>query len=136
MRYAFFLLLAVSLVLGCGHLSGNNPEGVTGGQEGGYGSFGSSFSGGTYGVQVLGAWRQDGNQGDYNIITFHGDGTVTVDSYVGSSQTTHNGTYNVSGSRIDINVSGWESGSGIVTINGSDMSIAFDSGTLMLQRVQ
>ncbi len=135
MRYAFFLLLAVSLVLGCGHLSGNNPEGVTGGQQNGYGSFGTPFiPDGTF--EILGAWRQDGSQGDYNIVTFRGDGTVTVDSYVGSSQATRNGTYNVSGSRLDVNVSGWESGSGIVTLNGSNMNIAFDSGTLTLQRVQ
>ncbi len=135
MRYALFLVLAVSLVLGCGHLAGNDPVGVTGGQQNGYGGFGIPFfPGGT--IDILGAWHQNGSQGDYNIVTFSGDGTVSVVTHSGTTQTTHNGTYFVSGSRLDINVSGWQSGSGIVTINGTSMNIAFDSGSVVLQRAQ
>ena len=135
MKYAFIFLIAISLTLGCGHLAGNDPEGVTGGHAGGYGSFGSTFSGGGDNL-ILGAWQQDGSQGDHNIVTFNADGTVRVDFYNGDQHYSQNGAYYISGNRLDINVNGWKGGSGIFTITGEVLTVNFDDGVVTLQRAQ
>jgi hypothetical protein len=131
MKYMLVLFIAIPLLLGCGHLTGNNPEGVTGGHEGGYGSFGTSFSGGYY-PDLLGAWHQDAAGGMQNIITFRIDGLVNVD--LGADQSSRNGSYLVSGNRLDINVYGWQSGSGEFVIDGNTMTINFSDGAVTLQR--
>jgi hypothetical protein len=131
MKYILVLILAVPLFLGCGHLNGNDPEGVTGGHMGGYGSFGSSYSGDYY-PGLLGAWHQDAGQGIQNIVTFRTDGIVRVD--FGANQTSQNGSYNVSGNRLDINVYGWRSGSGTFAISGDALTVTFDDGAVVLHK--
>lgn len=47
MKKTILLIVAASFILllaGCGAMEGNNPTGVTGGHEGGYGSLGSGSS--------------------------------------------------------------------------------------------
>jgi hypothetical protein len=131
MKYMLALIIAIPLLLGCGHLTGNNPEGVTGGGSNGYGTFGSNFSGDSY-PDLLGAWQQDVAEGIQNIITFRADGIVNVN--FGADQSSRNGSYFVSGDRMDINVYGWMSGSGTLAISGNTMTVTFDGGSVILQR--
>jgi hypothetical protein len=131
MKYAFTLLLMALLIIGCGHRIGNDPEGVTGGGSDGYGSGTSFFAG--YDINcILGSWQQNLTNGDINTVIFSGDGTVKVNFQAGNSST---GTYFISGNRLDINVSGWEAGSEIMTINGNTLTLTKESGTTVLHKI-
>jgi hypothetical protein len=134
MKYALILLAAVALLMGCGHMFGNDPEGVTGGHEGGYGSFGSSFDTGYY-PDLLGSWQQNGQQGDYNLVTFRSDGTVKVDFYVGDQHQSAVGGYFVSGNSLDVNVAGWISGSQTMTADGNTLNLTGGNGTTILHKI-
>jgi hypothetical protein len=82
-------LLSAALILafvfvGCGHLSGNDPLGVTGGGSNGYGSAGGS-TGGDYGGgfdnRLLGGWQSETFGGDYYIIRFFSSGGFQLQYY-------------------------------------------------------
>jgi hypothetical protein len=133
MKYVLILVAAVVMFAGCGHIIGNDPEGVTGGHMGGYGAYGTSFSGDYYPL-ILGNWQQDGQQGDHNVINFKADGTVKVDFYVGNEQHSSVGGYFVSGNRLDINVTGWLSGSQTMTVNEGNITLAGNDGSIVLHK--
>ncbi len=130
MKYMLALIIAVSLLLGCGHRTGNNPQGVTGGGSNGYGTFGTNF---TENFPILlGAWHQDVSDGIENIVTFRSDGILNVN--FGVDQSSQNGSYYVSGNQIDINVYGWKSGSGEFAIDGNTMTVTLDDEAITLHK--
>ena len=97
-------LLSVAVILtfvfvGCGHLSGNHPLGVTGGGENGYGSAGGSTGGGYdegggLDSRIFGAWQYDIDQNEFEIMTFYPDGSFEWAYYVDFSiADSDNGTY-------------------------------------------
>jgi hypothetical protein len=134
MKYALILLLGFALLIGCGRIDGNDPRGVTGGSSDGYGSFGSGFDGSGYYPILLGAWQQDGQQGDHNIVNFNADGTVKVDFYIGNEQQSALGIYSVSGSQLDVNVSGWITGTRTITIDEHTLTLTGNDATIVLHK--
>jgi hypothetical protein len=132
MKYALILLMAAVLFAGCGRLLGNDPEGVTGGHEGGYGAYGSSLYGDYDYDYLFGNWQQNLVNGDHNIVTFSADWTVKV---VFQNGTIAKGTYFASGNSLSINVPGWESGSETVAANGDIMSLTRDGSTITLHKL-
>ncbi|HBZ00880.1 MAG TPA: hypothetical protein DEO84_06105, partial [candidate division Zixibacteria bacterium] len=119
MKYAFTILVMALFLSGCGQMIGNDPEGITGGHEGGYGSYGGSYFG-DYDYYLFGNWQQNLTNGDINTVIFSADGTVKVNFQAGNSAT---GTFFVSGNRLDINVPGWKTGSEIITIDGDTLTL-------------
>jgi len=124
------------LISGCGHLEGNDPEGVTGGHDGGYGSFGTNLDGGYQ--ELYGDWRHNQESGDYEILTFHSNGEAQIEFFNAAavSQSVHSGSYAISGSRIDISVNGWVSGSFAMSLNASTLTLAQNDQSISYTRVQ
>jgi hypothetical protein len=71
------IFLAMLFMAGCANWGGNNPVGVTGGSESGYGESsdlnlppsGSQPSG-----QLVGTWRHDYGGGDYELLEIKSNG--------------------------------------------------------------
>jgi len=131
------VFLGLLIISSCGELAGNDPEGVTGGHEGGYGSFGTGYSGYDYDY-ILGNWRHVENLGDYHVLIFHSDGTLVAEFFnsSGIAQYTQTGTYFISGNRLDFNVSGWQSGSGTVTFGANTLTLTREDAATDYQRVR
>jgi len=130
------VFLGLLIISSCGELAGNDPEGVTGGHEGGYGSFGMGYSGEGYEF-ILGNWQHTENQGDYYILSFNSDGTLNTEFFdaSGSSLYSQTGTFNISGNRIDLNVEGWQTGSGTFAVEGNTMTLTKDDTSTDFQRI-
>ncbi len=124
------------LISGCGHLAGNDPEGVTGGHIGGYGSFGADYSGGY--LEVVGEWRHNQAPGDYQILTFNSNGTAQIEFFnaAGVSQHVNDGTYFVSGNRIDMNITGWVTASCSMSIESNTLTLIQDNTSTAYERIQ
>ena len=75
MRNTFYFIVAVSVILifaGCGAMVGESPFGVTGGDDGGYGSLGTgSGFGGYYGPEIgpSGNWERGTVGSDQSELT-------------------------------------------------------------------
>ena len=97
------ILIASVLIFGCGHRATTNPVGVLGGGDDGYGSFGSSYSGGgggQYDQLLFGTWRTDYSETSYEILVI-GAGYYQWSDYTNSNLTDSGyGTYNTSGGMI------------------------------------
>lgn len=131
---AFFAGLL--LISGCGHLAGNDPEGVTGGHIGGYGSFGTDLNEGY--PELLGDWRHNQDQGDYEVLSFHTNGEAQIEFFnaSGVSQAVYGGMYAVSGNRIDMSVNGWVSGSFAMSIDAGTLTLVKDNQSTAYIRIQ
>jgi hypothetical protein len=141
MKRLLILIGGLSLVLlvlsGCGHLDGNDPEGVIGGHEGGYGSFGTGIGNEYFPDLLSGSWSHSDNQGNYDIITFHADGTMGVESFnpVGTLQHARNGSYFISTDRIDLNVPGWNTGSATFSVIGNNLTLVKDNNSTIYHKI-
>ena len=130
------IFVGLLLISGCGYLAGNDPEGVTGGHEGGYGSFGTNYNGGY--EDLYGDWRHNNQSGDYEVLTFHSNAEARIELFNadGNSQAIHGGSYAISGNRLDMSINGWMSGSFTLSINDNTLTIAGDSQSTSYTRIQ
>jgi hypothetical protein len=140
MRNTIILVAAIFagllLLSGCGYLAGNDPEGVTGGHIGGYGSFGTNYSGGY--EELYGDWRHNGQSGSYEILTFHSNSEVQIEFFdaTGTSQSVHSGSYAISGNRLDMSVNGWMSGSYTLSIETNTLTIAGENQSTSYTKIR
>lgn len=133
-------LLAVLMLIfaGCGHLSGNNPVGTTGGSSSGYGSIGpvaGGDGGGQNDPDLFGSWRNNTSETDYEILTFNSDGTYANEFYSGGQLVfSFSGDWETSGSELTRYVNGMP---GISTFNvsGDTLTIIEGSDTYIYHRV-
>lgn len=139
--YISIAMMVSLLVVGCGHRSGNNPLGVIGGGEDGYGSLGSvgggSFNGGggQHDASLVGTWRWEGTDNNYELLTFTSNGTFVANYYVGGELfLTVNGTYSTSGNTLTFFIEG-ESGEATYSIVGNTLTITEDGDTTVYTRV-
>jgi hypothetical protein len=136
------VLLGLLLISGCsGNLEGNNPEGVTGGQQNGYGSFGSGLNSGSdhgdVSTEIIGQWRFDDSGSDYfEVLTFNSNGTIHLMQYYSSSDIdNYDGTYSVSGNMLNMNLSGLGSYSFTCNIGSSTLTLTNNYGSTVYHRI-
>jgi hypothetical protein len=131
MKNAIHLLTAIALVAfiaGCGALIGEDPEGVTGGHEGGYGSLGTGYDG-YYGpdIMLVGSWER-GTIGStqYETMQFNADGKYVHQICQNGTMTdASNGQFSISGDKISIASDG-AAQSGSFSVNGATLTITLD----------
>jgi hypothetical protein len=103
------ILLTVLLLVGCARWGGNNPVGVTGGSEEGYGEFkdlGIISSSGSS-AQLVGTWRHDYGGGDYEILEIQSNGRFQISVYDNNNlELEYSGNYTVSGNTITLWIEG------------------------------
>jgi len=110
MKYTVSAVLILLFIVGCANWGGNNPLGVTGGSENGYGknqdlNLPTSNGGGSQ--NLIGTWRSDTGADDYEIIIFNSNGTYDVRIYEdGIFQFGLSGSYTVSGNQITLEYEG------------------------------
>jgi hypothetical protein len=128
--YIIILLLGFALLAGCGHLVGNNPEGVTGGHENGYGSgWGASSSGYYPDAALFGIWNRNDASDILETISFLQDGQYSYQRYEnGSLASSGNGAFSVNGSSITIILDGAQR-DGSFSINGDVLNLTIDGVT-------
>jgi hypothetical protein len=137
--FPILLLLALFLT-NCGQLAGENPVGVTGGNDNGYGSTGSGLwpggGGGGGGGSIVGRWRADYPDGSYEILNFSSNGDFQVLDYDrnGILLFSFSGTYSVSGNQLTLMTS---AGNVTITfsISGNTLTIFFDTGPVAYRRI-
>jgi hypothetical protein len=113
-RYIFKSIIPALFVLmmaGCAQWGGDNPLGITGGSEVGYGQSSdlnlpySSNPG--IDPDLIGTWRYDLYQGRYELLIFEESGDFAAESYSENQmyyRTT--GTYSVSGNTLNLTYMG------------------------------
>ena len=98
--------LAIFFLVSCANWGGNNPVGVTGGSEQGYGgssdlnlpSLGSESA-----EKLIGTWRHDNGGGDYEILEFKSNGKYEFSFYENNDyEFGYSGKYTVSGNTITL----------------------------------
>jgi hypothetical protein len=132
---AFILAL---LFAGCGHLSGNDPLGVTGGGSNGYGSLGGSTGGGFeggYDNRLLGGWQSETFGGDYYIIRFFSSGDFELQYYSdGVPGSSYEGSFHTYDGHLVL-AYGDESDDYEYTISGSTAYLSYDGATIIWHRI-
>ena len=99
--YLFTPALLFLMMIGCAQWGGDNPMGITGGGEEGYGKNNDlnlpSASGGID-RDLVGTWRTTGGQYHSYLFTFNADGTFIMEEYYGDYLAANiDGNYSVSG---------------------------------------
>ena len=108
MKYTLSVVLILLFIIGCANWGGNNPLGVTGGSESGYGknqdlNLPAPQMGGDQ--NIVGSWRNNTGVGaeNYEIITFKSNGEFEIRIYEdGIFQFGFGGDYTVSGNQITL----------------------------------
>ena len=103
-------IAAVTFVIwfmcGCANWGGNNPVGVTGGSDQGYGQSGDlnlPSTGSESASQLVGSWRYDHDRGEYEIIEFKSNGRYSFRYYENGEYIIGiSGNYTVSGNTLTI----------------------------------
>ncbi len=139
--YNFILSsLFILIITGCAQWGGDNPLGITGGSEEGYGQNNDLYlpdpsAENTLDPELLGRWINNISEAEYEIWTFNSDGTMRTVYYQDSYNFTINGTYYTSAGSITINSSN-EIMTGSYSISGNRLTISFGLVTLRFVRVQ
>jgi hypothetical protein len=134
-----YISIAITISLlasGCGFLAGNDPLGVTGGGENGYGSL-TPWWGHSHYDSLLGNWRHNQGNGDYEILSFDQDGMVRVREYnsSGTMQDSHEGTCNISGDEIHFDIAGWNPLPGTFTVDKTSLQLTRGMETTVYQKI-
>ena len=115
------LSIAMLCMFGCANWGGNNPVGVTGGSERGYGQasdLGLSSPSSSSSSNLVGSWRADYGGGDYETITFTANGKFTIAVYDKNDlEFSYSGNYSTSGNTITLYIEG-QPYSGTFSVNG------------------
>ena len=120
------LVLVILIFSGCANWGGNNPVGITGGSDQGYGeakdldlpSVGSGSE-----ASLIGSWRHEYSSGEYEIITFNQNGKFSMSYYDdGFLQFSFSGNYSTSGTSITLFVEG-QPLSGNYSIQGDELTL-------------
>lgn len=102
--------LAMFLLVSCANWGGNNPVGVTGGSEQGYGESSDlnlPSSGSESAVKLIGTWRHDYGGGNYEILEFKSNGRFEIAAYENNNlEFSYSGNYTVSGNTITLYIEG------------------------------
>ena len=120
----FSTALLISLIFtGCSGWGGNNPVGVTGGSEQGYGQ--GTGAGENLTILLIGTWRHDYSSHEYTTITFSSNGDWDYKHYYYDNLYDHDvGTYSVSGNKITITEEGY-SVTVTFSINGNELTLTY-----------
>jgi hypothetical protein len=126
--------IAILFMFGCANWGGNNPVGVTGGSEQGYGTTsdlnlpapvpGSSSD-------LIGTWRADYGGGDYELLTFTANGKFNIAVYDNNDlDFSYSGNYSTSGNTLTLYIEG-QPYTGTFSVRGDvlTLSIFDDSQT-------
>ena len=139
-RYISYFITCLSftiMIVGCAQWGGDNPIGITGGSEEGYGQNGAlnlhQPSDGNN-PDLVGSWRYIISQSSYTIWTFSSNGNFTVTSYYGETITTRYGSYSTSGESISITIQ-QQSNTGTYSIQGNHLTITLGGDSTTLTRV-
>jgi hypothetical protein len=104
------LSLAMLFMFGCANWGGNNPVGVTGGSDQGYGKasdLGLPSAGSSSSSNLIGSWRSDYGGGDYETITFTDNGKFNLAVFENNDlDFSYSGNYTTSGNSITLYIEG------------------------------
>ena len=130
--------LAIFFLVSCANWGGNNPVGVTGGSEQGYGESGDlnlPSSGSESAEKLIGTWRHDYGGGDYEILEFKSNGKYEVEFYENNDyEFGYSGNYSVSGNIITL----WIEGQPITvtySLSGDQLRLSQGGETAIYYRV-
>jgi hypothetical protein len=102
--------LAMFFLVSCANWGGNNPVGVTGGSDQGYGESSDlnlPSSGSESAAELIGTWRHDYGGGNYEIFDFKSNGRYEIYFYENNNyEFGYSGNYTVSGNTITLWVEG------------------------------
>jgi hypothetical protein len=138
LTYSIISLFFTILIIGCAQWGGDNPLGITGGSEEGYGQ-GSDLnlpdpSGGSN-SNLVGSWRYNyPDSYDYMTWTFNANGNLEVRYHLDGEDFSLFGTYSTSGNAITINLF-QEPVDGTYSINGDQLTIYIEGDVIILYRV-
>ncbi len=131
--------LAMFLLVSCANWGGNNPVGVTGGSEQGYGQSGDlnlPSSGSESAVKLIGTWRYDYGGSNYEILEFKSNGKYEVEFYDNNDyEFGYSGNYTVSGNKITL----WVEGKTMMvtySLSGDQLTLFWEGNPITYYRVQ
>ena len=102
LRYLIIIIIFSGLLAGCGMSDANNPIGVLGGGNGGYGEGGGNS---TTQNSIIGKWRSDMESNMYMIFEFKNNNVFIYSVYQnGVLEMQDTGTYSISGSYLTLNI--------------------------------
>lgn len=118
------VLLILLIFTGCSNWGGNNPVGVTGGSEQGYGQ--GTGAGENINILLIGTWRHDYYSNHYEIITLSSNGTWDYKEYYYDILNEHEfGAFSVSGNTITVIMEGEEPFTVEFSINGDELTLTY-----------
>jgi len=126
-------LLFTFMLGGCAQWGGDNPVGITGGSDEGYGQSGN-LNLPQNGSDLVGSWRYDISESRYQIWTFSVNGNLTVIYYNNDQINTQHGTYTTSDNNISLFV-GQQTLNGTFSIQGNHLTLYFGQDSLTLTKV-
>ncbi|TFH01293.1 MAG: hypothetical protein E4H13_05285 [Calditrichales bacterium] len=133
-----FIALAMLLIIGCANWGGDNPMGITGGSEQGYGKSNdldlpAPESGPA--ENLVGTWRHNFAPGEYEIIEFKSNGKFTIDYYENyRRQYEISGNFTTSGKTLTFWIEGQPSEATYTLINDR-LSLTLQGETTIFDRV-
>jgi hypothetical protein len=142
MRKAFIYIsiaFAISMIAaGCGFLAGNDPLGITGGGENGYGSLTPWWGHSHYYESLSGNWRHNQGDGGYEMLSFDQDGMVRVRIYnsSGNLQFSQEGNCSISGEEIHFDIAGWNPLPGTFSVDKTSLKLTRGTETTVYQKMQ
>jgi hypothetical protein len=135
--YLSMLLILPLMFLGCAQNIGDNPDSETGGGDNGYGVFSPSMTNGDGNLQdLIGTWRHNSPQNDFETVQFNDDGTFEIRYYVdGVFDSEDHGTYTASESQLFVEFTGGPSYVISYTLSGDILIVDWNDGTLEYFRI-
>lgn len=134
---AVFVMLSIILE-SCSQWGGNNPVGVLGGGETGYGEYDNIAGIGGESENfpsIVGSWRHNFSSGEYTIIKFFSNGRWESHVYEeGILNTVYIGSFSISGNKLTIIASG-ESFTITYSINDDKLTLVFPDGSIVYFRI-
>jgi hypothetical protein len=109
------VLLMAAILVGCGQINGNNPVGVTGGGDDGYGWTGTS-SLDRLDPRLFGSWMHRVSSDAFQEYVFYSDGDCDLWNFANGEGLVTHGTYKAFANRIAISLT--ESVEGFYAVSG------------------
>jgi hypothetical protein len=135
--YFITCLLFSFVLVGCAQWGGDNPVGITGGGDDGYGQNSAlnlpQPSDGTTN-DLVGSWRYNVNQSTYMIWTFSINGNLTATYYYNDNYYSSYGTYSTSGNSITYTLQ-QQTSTGTYTIRGNHLTITINGESTTFTRL-
>lgn len=116
------VLFTLAVFVGCGQIRGNNPIGVTGGGDDGYGSTDASSP--RIDPRLVGRWTEHAHYDDEYFLTLNMDGSGIYEEWIfGGPVDSTRGTWSADGIRFQVNIERFNPRSGFYEVSPEELTL-------------